>query len=313
MAAGVTPIAQGSDGGGSVRIPSSFCGIYGIKATQGRVPRRHAGALSWHPLNNSSVGPLSRDVRDAALLLKVLSGPAPDAEPGTIETGPPDFEGAVGRGVSGLRIAWSPDFGGAPVDPEIVEVCGRAAVRFEQMGATVEEVDYRPDDPEALLASFSTFSNVRSYVLHRDVLDRAELLTDYVRTAYEDGRATTAEQFFAALADLNRYRAYTREFFGRHDLLLSPTLSVAAFPIGNPPESIGGRKIDHPSRGFNQFCYPFNATGNPAASIPCGFTAEGMPVGLQIVAAHEDEETMIAASAAFEEAHPWAERRPPVS
>ena len=313
VAAGITPIAQGSDGGGSVRIPSSFSGVYGIKATQGRVPRRHAGPLSWHPLNNSSVGPMARDVRDAATLLRALSGPAPDAEPGTIETEPPDFEASVGRGVDGLRIAWSPDFGGVPVDPEIVEICGRAAGTFEQMGAAVEQTEYRPDDPDAVHDSFRTFSNVRSYILHRDALDRADLLTDYVRAAYEHGRDTTAEQFFAALADLNRFRAYTREFFTRYDLLLSPTLAVAAFPIDHTPKTIGGRTIADTGSGFNPFCYPFNATGNPAASIPCGFTAEGMPVGLQIAAPHEDEETIIAASAAFEEAQPWAGKRPPVS
>ena len=313
VVAGITPIAQGSDGGGSVRIPSSFSGVYGIKATQGRVPRRHAGPLSWHPLNNSSVGPMARDVRDAATLLRALSGPAPDAEPGTIETEPPDFEASVGRGVDGLRIAWSPDFGGVPVDPEIVEICGRAAGTFEQMGAAVEQTEYRPDDPDAVHDSFRTFSNVRSYILHRDALDHADLLTDYVRSAYEQGRDTTAEQFFAALADLSRYRAYTREFFAGYDLLLSPTLAVAAFPIGRFPETIGGRRIASPRRGFNQFCYVFNATGNPAATIPCGFTAEGMPVGLQIVGRHEDEQTIIAASAAFEEAQPWAGKRPPVS
>jgi len=313
VAAGITPIAQGSDGGGSVRIPCSFSGIYGIKATQGRAPRRHAGPLSWHPLNNSSVGPMSRDVRDAAILLQALSGPGPDAEPGTIETEPPDFEAAVGRGVSGLRIAWSPDFGGAPVDPEIVEICARAARLFDQMGATVEETPYRPDNPEAVHASFQTFSSVRAYILHRDVLDRADLLTDYVRTTYERGRAATAEQFFAAVADLNRFRAYTVEFFTRHDLLLSPTLAVAAFPIGDTPKTIGGHKIAESGSGFNPFCYVFNATGNPAATIPCGFTAEGMPVGLQIVGRHEDEQTIIAASAAFEEAQPWTGKRPPVS
>jgi len=313
VAAGITPIAQGSDGGGSVRIPSSFSGIYGIKATQGRVPRRHAGPLSWHPLNNSSVGPMSRDVRDAAILLRALSGPAPDAEPGTIQAEPPDFEAAVGRPVTGLRIAWSPDFGGAPVEPEIVDICARAARLFEQMGATIEEADYRPDDPEAVHASFQTFSNVRAYILHRDALDQADLLTDYVRTTYEHGRNTTAEQFFAALADINRFRAYTVDFFNRHDLLTSPTLAVAAFPIGNTPRTIGGRTIAPADSGFNPFCFPFNATGNPAATIPCGFTADGMPVGLQIVGRHRDEETVIAASAAFEEAQPWAHRHPPVS
>ncbi len=151
VAAGVTSIAQGSDGGGSVRIPASFCGVFGMKATQGRVPRRSTGLHSYHPLNNSAVGPISRDVRDSAVMLSVMSGPSLDAEDGTMPTVPPDFSAALGRGVKGLRVAWSEDFGGVPVDPGVVEICARAAAVFAEMGADVEHADFRPDPPEAVL------------------------------------------------------------------------------------------------------------------------------------------------------------------
>lgn len=312
VAAGITAIAQGSDGGGSIRIPASFSGIYGLKATQGRVPRRHSGLHSWHPLNNSSVGPLTRDVRDAAIVLNALAGPSADAEAGTIAT-PPDFTAALDRGVGGLRIAWSPDFGGAPVDPEIVAVCARAARAFEELGAHVEEAAFEPDESATVLEAFVTFSATKTYATHVDATEKPDLLTDYFREALERGRAVTGERLFTALSRISSYRAYAREFFSRYDLLLSPTLAVAAFPIGQPPETIGGRKVAIPRLGFFPFTYPFNVTGNPAASVPCGFTREELPVGLQIVGGHEDEMTVMAASAAFEQARPWAGRRPPVS
>jgi Asp-tRNA(Asn)/Glu-tRNA(Gln) amidotransferase A subunit family amidase len=269
VAAGFTAVALGSDGGGSIRIPASFCGLYGIKATQGRVPRRHAGLHSWHPINNSSVGPLSRDVRDSAILLGVLAGPSADAENGTIAAPPPDVATAIGRG--------------------------------------------KPDAPEAVLETFAIFAATKTYSTHRDALDQAGHLTDYFREALERGRATTAEQLFTAESRIAAYRAYMREFFTHHDVLLSPTLAVAAFPIGDVPRTIGGRPVTVPRLGYFPFTYPFNLLGNPAASVPCGFTGEALPVGLQIVGRLEDEATVIAASAAFEAARPWAARRPPVS
>jgi aspartyl-tRNA(Asn)/glutamyl-tRNA(Gln) amidotransferase subunit A len=312
VAAGITAIAQGSDGGGSIRIPASFCGIYGIKATQGRVPRRHASLHSWHPLNNSSVGPMARDVRDAAILLGVLAGPSADAEYGTIPTAPPDFVGALGRGVRGLRMAWSRDFGGAPVDPEVAGLCARSARVFEELGAHVEEAEFRPDAPEIVLEAFATFSATKTFTTHPEAADRSELLTDYFRDAFERGRAVTGERLFTALSRIAAFRAYAREFLSRYDLLLSPTLAVAAFPIGQVPREIGGRPVPIPRLGYFPFTYPFNVTGNPAATVPCAFTADGLPVGLQIVGRHEDEPTVLAASAAFEAARPWAARRPPV-
>jgi aspartyl-tRNA(Asn)/glutamyl-tRNA(Gln) amidotransferase subunit A len=313
VAAGITAVAQGSDGGGSIRIPASFCGIYGIKATQGRVPRRHSGLHSWHPMNNSSAGPMTRDVRDAAVLLNVLAGPGPDTEYGTIQASPPDFTSAIGRGVRGLTMAWSPDFGGVPVDPEVVEICASAARVFERLGARVEETAFRPDDPMAVLDAFGTFSAAKTYTTHADAAERPDLLTDYFLDTLERGRSLSAERLFTALSRITAYRAYTREFFTRFDLLLSPTLAVAAFPIGQLPETIGGRTVAVRRLGYFPFTYPFNVLGNPAATVPCGFTRDEMPVGLQIVGRLEDELAVLAASAAFEGAQPWSGRRPPVS
>ncbi len=312
VAAGITPVAQGSDGGGSIRIPSGFCGIYGLKPSQGRVPRRDTGIENWHPINFSCVGPMTRNVRDAAIVLGVLAGPSPDAEPGTIATEPPDFEAAVGRGVQGLRVGWSADIGGVPVDPEVVSIARTAAEEFESLGADVEDAEFRIDDPQAVFDTFQAMYRTRAYSLHGHLLrEHRDQLTDYFIEGLERGRALTSEQLFNAQSRLNRYRAYIAGFFARYDLLLTPTLAVPAFPINAHPETIGGSPVAHRLWGFTPFTYPFNMGGNPAATAPAGFSDSGMPVGLHIVGAVGHDETVLAASAAFEEARPWANRRPP--
>ncbi len=313
VAAGLTPIAQGSDGGGSVRIPSSFTGIYGIKATQGRIPRRHVNAQSWSPINNSSVGPMTRTVRDAAVLMRCLAGPASDAEYGTLDEMPPDYEAAIGRGVRGLKIALSVDLGGAAVDRQVVEKVQSAARFFEEEGAALEEADFKVDDPEDQFQTFFDFFCARGYVSYGALVDEAESrdqLTDYFRSCLEHGRSLSAADFISALNKIGRYRAYVSAFFDRYDLLLTPTIAVPAFPIGKPPVEISGRRCPHPNWDFFPFTPLFNLTGNPAASVPCGFSEDGLPIGLQIVGRLGDEETIIAASAVFEEGRPWAGKRP---
>ena len=314
VAAGITPIAQGSDGGGSIRIPASFCGIYGIKPTQGRVPRREAGLASWNPMNMSCVGPMSWTVADAAAMLQVMSGPAPGAEPGTIEEPPPDFTAALSRGVKDLRIGWSPDLGGVAVDPEVLQIAGEAARVFEKLGALVEAAEFNAGKDNDLYETFSLIFCLKAYAVHGDLLDaRADLLTSYFRENLESGRRVTGKQYLEATCRLNRFKDYVDNFFANHDLLLTPTLAVPAFRIDDHPEIIGGRTVPHRLWGYTPFTYLFNMTGNPAANVPCGFSADGLPVGLQIVGRRRDEETVLAASAAFEEAHPWSEARPPMS
>ena len=316
VAAGMTAISQGSDGGGSVRIPCAFSGIYGIKATQGRVPRRHAGPNSWNIINHSSVGPMARNVRDAAVLLNVLAGPSPDAEYGTISDDPPDFGRAIGRGVRGLRVALSTDLGGAAVDRQVEDAVRAAAGALEEQGAIIEEASFKPDEHSSVFQTFYTYFCVRAYSSYGHLLDDADSaaqLTDYFRDNLERGRSTSALEYAGVLNKVGEYRAYVNKFLARFDLLLTPVTAVPAFEIGNPPEEIGGRKGSHPLWDFIPFTYLFNLTGNPAASAPAGFSSEGLPVGLHIIGNMKDEVTVLAASAAFEEAKPWANKRPPVS
>ncbi|NQW17378.1 MAG: amidase [Chloroflexi bacterium] len=314
VAAGITSLAQGSDGGGSVRIPSAICGIFGIKPSQGRAPRRDEGITSWNPISFSNVGPMTRDVRDAAMMLQVISGPSPNAEPVVINEAPPDFVASLERGVSGMRIAWSPDLGGSPVDPEVCAAAEKAARAFEAMGATVETPEFKLGDSEDVFWTFQAHYRSRAYAVNGQMLeDHRDMLSDYFIEGLEGGKATTAAQLWMAEARINQYRHYTTEFFSKYDLLLTPSLASTAFPINQHPEVLGGRPVAHKLWGFTPFTYPFNMTGNPAATVPIGLAENGLPMGLQIVGAFGDEPAIFAAAAAFESAHPWADHRPPNS
>ena len=311
IASGMNAVAQGSDGGGSIRIPSAFCGIYGIKATQGRVPRLHVGMGSWHPVNFSCMGPMSRTVRDSALLLQVMSGPHPDAEHGTIQDEPADYAAALDDGVQGLRIGWSADFGGsAAVDPEAREAAERAAQVFGELGADVEDAPF-DIDLEAMSA-WADNLGAMTYVTYGELYESdPDKLMPNVRRAIAHSKTITAQDYGQALCELEKMRAYVAGFFSKYDLLLTPTLAVPAFPCGEYPEVIGGREVS--VFGYSPFTALFNRTGNPAASAPCGFSSDGLPLGLHIIGRRKDEVTVLRASAAFEQARPWADKIPEVS
>ncbi len=310
LSAGLCAISTGSDGGGSIRIPASFCGLYGIKPTQGRVPRYGGRAAPSVANQISQSGPITRTVRDAAMMLGELAGwDARDAR--SLREAPGDYLAALDRDVSGLRVAWSSDYGYAPVDSEVVDVCRDAAREFERMGCAVDDPGFALDSPQehfrVIFASNSYAS--MGYLLR----ERADDLTDYFREAMEFAAPLTAADYARAVGGFDVLKAKFDALFERYDLLLSPTMAVPAFPIGEHPAIIGGQPIDDPSFGYIPFTYPINAIGHPAASVPCGFSSDGLPIGLHVVGRKGDEETVLAASAAFERARPWARLRPPVS
>ena len=309
LAAGMCAIATGSDGGGSVRIPASFCGLYGIKPTQGRVPRYGGRAAPAIANQLSQSGPISRTVRDSAILLQALAGrDARDA--GSLRDTPADYIAALDRDISGLRIGWSPDFGYAAVDSEVVDVCSKAAQIFGEMGCAPDESGFTLDSPqEAFRALFAVNTYASSgYLLH----ERGDDLTGYFRANMEYAATLTAADYARAVGELDVVKARFDTFFEDYDLLLSPTMAVPAFEIERHPAAIDGKEVD-PFFGYLPFTYPINAIGHTAASIPCGFSSDGMPIGLHIVGRKGDEATVLAASAAFERAMPWADKRPPVS
>ena len=254
-------------------------------------------------------GPLTRTVRDAAILLQTLAGwDARDAT--SLRDTPDDYLAALDRDISGLRIGWSADYGYAAVDPEVVDVSGGAARLFEDMGCPVDEGAFAIDSPQEhfrVIFASNTYAS-SGYLLH----ERPDELTDYFREAMERGATFTAADYARALGEIDALKARFDAFFDDYDLLLSPTMAVPAFEIEKHPPSIGGKAVD-PFFGYLPFTYPINMIGYPAASVPCGFSSDGMPIGLHIVGRRGDEATVLAASAAFERAMPWAGKRPAVS
>ena len=311
VAAGLCPLATGGDGGGSIRLPASFCGIYGIKPTQGRVSSYSGLEGPARPNIFSQQGPLSRTVRDSALLLQVLAG-HDRRDPISLREPVPDFVAAVDRDIKGLRVAWSPDYGFGAVDPEVLDVTTRAAQVFEELGCNVEDSDLVLDSP---YDAFGPIFEAIVYDSYGQYLEsHGDQMTQFVRDFIDWGAKVTAVDYAEALGLIDRLKAQMTDLFEDYDLLLSPTLSVTALPVGEFPDEIAGKPV-YPNRYFSfyPFTYPINATGNAAASVPAGFSSEGMPIGLHIVGRIGAEETVLAASAAFERARPWIQHRPPVS
>ena len=304
VAAGLTPFAVCTDGGGSIRIPSALCGLFGIKAQFGRVPLFPVPAAP----TLSHVGSVARTVRDAALLLGVMAGhdrrdPFGVAEPA------PDFLAACDAGAEGLRIAWSPTLGYATPDPEVAQLCEAAARRFEALGCTVELVEdaVGADPVELWMAEF--YGGIGTKL--KDLMaERADELDSAVVATLSAGLGASVVEFFTQVFARYEFRERMRQLFERYDLLLSPTLPCAAFDVGcDTPPGHEARNIV----SWVYYTYPFNLTGQPAASIPAGFTAAGLPVGLQMVAGINREGDILRAAAAFEDAAPWADRRPPLA
>jgi aspartyl-tRNA(Asn)/glutamyl-tRNA(Gln) amidotransferase subunit A len=316
LAAGMSTLATGSDGGGSIRIPASFSGVFGIKPSQGRVPRY--GGYGRPAANQfSQSGPMSRTVRDAALLLQVMAGPD-SQDPTSMREQPPDFMAGLDAGVRGWRIAWSADLGYAPVDPEVARITAEAARLFETLGATVEEPNLVIDDP---FPAFWDIFATGTYTSYGHLLDdHRDDLTDYGLRSLEHGAYLSGADLNRALLRVDQLRRqmedffdeYDREYDRGYDLLLTPTMAVPAFPIEERPSVIGGREVE-PFWGYLPFTFPINMTGQTAASVPCGFSAGGMPIGLHIIGPRGAEAKVLRASAAFEQARPWSDKRPLVS
>ena len=301
-AAGLGPLHQGSDGAGSIRIPAGFCGIYGLKPSYGRVPM-------WPVSNNDNtthIGPMTRTVADAALMLSVMAGPDP-WDRTSLDAPAADYVAELERGIRGVKIAFSPDLGSLPVDQEVAALVERAARAFEELGAHVETVTPGfADSHDLIRGMWSTHmtGNYGDYLpAWRDRMDPGLV------ACIEDGFRYGAVDYIKLRAQKLAYWDTVRPLFERYSLLLTPTLSVAAFPVGqlNPAH--------YPQHAWDwirwaSFSYPFNFTGQPAATVPAGFTPAGLPVGLQIVGRLHDDLTVLQASRAYEQARPWAATRP---
>ena len=303
-AAGFAPLHQGSDGAGSIRMPAHFSGAFGIKPTWGRVP--HV------PVRNndlvSHVGPLSRTVEDAALFLHATAGAHPLDHTSLTELAP-DFTEGLAVDVSGLRVAFSPNLGHARVDPEVATLVAAAAQTFDSNGCTVEEVtpEWGPLGPE--LGRF--FWSVHEAPLAQHLEEWEARMDPGLVACIRAGTGRSAEDYMAMRARKLDYIERQNRFMADWDLLLTPAVSVAAFPATRlQPEHWPEHPWDWLS--WAEFSYPFNMSGLPAASVPCGWTEAGLPVGLQIVARRGADAQVLQAAATFERAKPWAQRRPPL-
>ena len=298
VAAGLVPLAMGSDGAGSIRIPASFCGVVGLKPTCGRV--------AMYPVSLSEMvthyGPLARTVRDAALMLDAMAGPDP-RDPFCLPAPDEEYLAACDGGARGLRIGWSPDLGYASVDPEVATLCAAAARRFADLGCEVEEAKPGFSDPiwaadQYLLAGAANrvWDHLPDWADKMDPGFVAAVRMMAERTLFDSARARAQRYELAATM---------AAFFQRYDLLVTPTMPGVAFGTDRTERPY------QPGLGWSPFTYPFNLTGEPAISVPCGWTeAEGLPVGLQIVGPRFAEGRVVRAAAAFEAAQAWSERRP---
>ncbi len=312
VATGIGPFAIGSDGGGSIRIPGSLCGCYGIKASMGRVPlypgcrdERYPGVSSWE--STEHIGPISRTVADAALMLSVITG-ADDRDRHSLPNADFDWLAACEGGLKGLKVAYSADWGYAPVDPRVREVVGKAVSIFESdLGCEVVEAN--PSWPNPFDAFWGVVANDSDLRGMRKMIDDVgeENISPHVLKFIR--REWTAEEFTDAQMVRKAVVNGMWRFMQDYDLLLTPTLAVPAFEIGiQGPEVIDGRTVADTE--WLHFTFPINFTGQPAATIPAGWTAEGLPVGLQIIGHHLDDAGVLRASAAFEAAAPWRDRWP---
>jgi aspartyl-tRNA(Asn)/glutamyl-tRNA(Gln) amidotransferase subunit A len=296
LASGMVPLALGTDGGGSIRIPCGFCGLPGIKPTYGRVPAWPASPFG----TLAHAGPMARSVADLALLLDVLS--EADARDWTALP-PPDgsFSEGLEGGVAGLRIAFSPALGHVQVDPQVAFAVARAAAAFADLGAHVEEIDPGFEDP------LETFDVLWSAGTARAAADLGDPPVDRLDPGFARviaaGRSHSLLDYLETIRRRDALGMRMSLFHRDWHLLVTPTLPLAAFDAGiEVPQGWPGR--GWPS--WTPFTYPFNLTQQPAATVPCGFTTDGLPVGLQVVGPRYGEALVLRAARAYEAAHPQA-------
>jgi aspartyl-tRNA(Asn)/glutamyl-tRNA(Gln) amidotransferase subunit A len=289
---------EGSDGAGSIRIPSSFCGVFGIKPTLGWIPSDAPTAL----FELSHRGPLTRTVEDSCLFLDVTTGPSPRALYGECPTPVPVWRQAIWGGIEGLRIGYSRNLGYAEVAPGVAAAVDRAARRMADLGAVVEEVDPGFSSPQDALLVLWYAGMARTLDLAAPTLEQKKLMDPGLVEIAEKGRGTSAIEFIAARQTVADLKVTMAKFHERYDALMLPTMPVTAIPAGVD-------KTDPSQRDWSDwspFTYPFNMTGQPAVSVPCGFDENGLPVGLQFVGPRFADATVLKIAAAYQRAFPEA-------
>ncbi len=310
VAAGLAPLGIGTDGGGSSRIPAACCGVVGCKQTLGLVP---------HDLtpdgfgNQSHITPMTRTVMDAALMLQAMAGPDP-CDPHSLGLAAPDFVAAARPegDLKGVRIAWRPLLGNSLLAGEVRVACENALAAFEQLGAIVESVenDFASTEPIWLILTQS-FWNAR---FRQYVARFGNRMSETLLRQMETGAGHSAVALQQAMFERTRIFREVQGWFEQYDIVATPTLSRTALAVDHDffaPIEIDGVTADTVRKAWYPYTLPFNLSGNPAVTLPCGFGADGLPIGLQLVGPHLGDARLLRAAALFEAARPWAGRRPP--
>ncbi len=312
VACGLGPLAVASDGGGSTRIPAACNGVVGLKQSLGLVPQEYAedgfGNISY-------ITPMTRTVLDTALMLDVMAGADP-RDPLTVGRSAGGFADAVRNAgdLSAIRIAWRARLGNDAVASEVLGACAAALDAMSELGARVTELTAPFENPESVW--FATNGAYRMAQFgHHLARHRAIMCPTFVRQMDRVGAITGAELYAAIFARTRLYRQ-VQAWFDDCDLVAMPTLSRPAVPLDQDffgPIEIDGRSVENIRAAWYPYTMPFNLTGNPAISLPCGFDAAGMPLAIQLVARPGEDAFLLRAAAAFERARPWAMHRPPES
>ncbi len=307
LASGMIPIADGSDMGGSLRNPASFCNVVGFRPSPGRVPTWPA-ELGWAPF--SVEGPMARTVADVALLLSAIAGPDPRS-PIAIDEPGERFRAPLDRSFAGVRVAWSRDLGGLPIDPRVTAVIEAQRATFEGLGCIVE--DGQPDFSDAR-EIFQAWRGWQFESRYAPLLERhRHQLKDTIIWNLEQGRKISGADLAAAERKRTALYHRVREFMTTRPFLILPVTQVPPFDVHTPyVTEINGVAL--PTYiDWMRACSDITVTGLPAISVPCGFTSDGLPVGIQIVGRHHDDWGVLQLAHAFEQATTFWKRRPPLA
>lgn len=305
-AAGQCTITTGSDTGGSIRIPAALCGIVGLKPTYGLVSRYGLSSLSWsldHP------GPMTRTVEDTAITMNVIAGHDPkDVASAKVDI--PDYTSALTGDVKGLRIGIVKEYFEAPLDPQVRKAVMDAISLLESMGAEIKEVSYPMFNQSQAISSTVLMAEATAY--HRDLLEKdGHQLYEPVRQRLEAGLFISAAEYLRAQQARSIFDQQGRRLLDEVDLLAGPTEPVTAPEILASKVMAGEQEVGVVG-ALTQYTRPYNINGFPAISVPCGFSDDGMPIGLQLAGRPFDELTVLRAAHAYEQANDWHTRRPPI-
>ncbi|NVM28936.1 MAG: amidase [Candidatus Helarchaeota archaeon] len=305
VASGMSPLAQGSDGGGSIRIPSSLCGCYGLKPSLGRVaiyPRLHTFAQTL-----TVVGPIVRHVKDAALMLDVMKGPH-EGDRLSLPLDNVNYLEAIEIKPKKMRIGYSLKLGFAKVvDQEVEKAFLNAIQLFEKLGWTIEESKIKLKRPESPF--YTLWTTQIGHFLNPKLKEWRDKIDPELVKLVDIGVTYNGLAITKAMNDRRKLCDTLYTFFKDFDVLVTPTTAVPAFKLGMMyPPTINGRSVS--PTGWQPFSFPFNLTGHPAATIPYGWSSEGLPIGLQIVGKRFAEATVLQVSKAFEEVAPWQDKKP---